>query len=188
LTSLLFTHEAQEVFRALYIAHHQAQCEIDPDSPLRGHFAKYDGLFASLALVHHLIRHTLGAPEVLSVPARVDDRTATAVHSFIEDYLRPHARKIYRHLGRDPGYDGAKRIARWILDNPDITSFTSRDISRKEWAGLTGRNETTGKDYLRAAFEHLDNVAGWVRTDEIPSGPRGGRPTTVYVINPKVAR
>jgi hypothetical protein len=186
---LRFTPEAQEVFRDWYIAHHQAQGEIDsPDSPLRGHYAKFDGLFAQLALVHHLIRHTLGEPEVLSVPARIDEHTATAVRSFIEDYLRPHAGKIYRHLGRDPGYEGAKRIARWILANPAITSFTARDISRMQWSGLTGRNETTGKDYLRAAFEHLDNVAGWVRTDQIPPGPRGGRPTTVYVINPRIAR
>jgi hypothetical protein len=185
---LHFTPEAQEVFRDWYTAHHQAQGEIDPDSPLRGHFAKYDGLFAQLALIHHLLRHALGDPEVLSVPARVDHCTATAVRSFIEDYLRPHARKIYRHLGRDPGYEGAKRIARWILADPAITSFTAREISRKQWAGLTGRDENSGKDYLRAALYHLDNVAGWVRTDETPPGPRGGRPTTVCVINPRIAR
>jgi hypothetical protein len=183
---LRFAPEAQEVFRDWYIAHQHAQDALDYDySPLRGHFAKYDGLFAQLALVHHLIRHTL---RELVVPALVDEQTALAVRSFIEDYLRPHARKIYRHLGRDPGYDGARRIARWILDNPDITSFTARDISRKQWAGLTGRNVDTGKDHLRAALEHLDTVAGWVRTDEIPAGPRGGRSKFLYVINPRIAR
>jgi hypothetical protein len=186
---LRFTPEAQAIFRDWYIGHHQAQDGLDHDySPLRGHFAKYDGLFAQLALVHHLLRHTLGDPEVLSVPARVDAQTALAVRSFIEDYLRPHARKIYRHLGRDPGYAGAKRIAQWLLDCPDVTSFVRSDISRKEWAGLTGRNEDTGKDYLRAALDHLEGVAGWVRAEEIPAGPRGGRPTTVYLVNPRIAR
>ncbi len=180
-----FTPEGHDIFRDWYIAHHQAQDALDRDASLKGHFAKFDGLFASLALVHHLIRHTLGKS---IEPARVDAITAIAVRGFIDDYLRPHARKIYRHLGRDPGFDGAKRIAQWILDSPDITSFTAREISRKQWAGLTGRDENTGKNYLRAALEHLDNVAGWVRAEEIPAGPHGGRPTTVYHVNPRIAR
>jgi hypothetical protein len=51
--------------------------------------------------------------------------------------------------------DPADHLAQGILDNPAITSFSSRDINQKQWAGLTGRNETTGKNYLRAALEHL---------------------------------
>ena len=180
---LRFTPEAQDIFRDWYIAHHQAQDDLDRAAPLKGHFAKFDGLFASLALVHHLISYTLG--EVVE-PARVDAITATAVRDFIDGYLRPHARKIYLHLGRDPGFEGAKRIAQWIVEN-QITCFTAREISRKQWAGLTGRDENTGKDFLRAAIEHLDNVAGWVR-GEAHTGPKGGRPTTVYLVNPRIAR
>jgi hypothetical protein len=182
---LRFTPEAQEIFRDWYIAHQRALDEIERATPLKGHFAKFDGLFATLALVHHLTRHTLGEPVE---PARVDAITAIAVRRFIDDYLRPHARKIYRHLGRDPGFDGAKKIARWILENPGITSFTAREISRKQWGGLTGRDENTGKNYLRAALEHLDNVAGWARAKEAPAGPDGGRPTLVYHINPRIDR
>jgi hypothetical protein len=182
---LRFTPEGEHVFRDWYIAHQRALDELDRNAPLKGHFSKFDGLFASLALVHHLIRYTLGEPVE---PARVDEHTALAVRSFIDDYLRPHARKIYRHLGRDPGFDGAKRIAQWILDNPDITSFMRSEITHKEWAGLTGKDENTGKDFLRAALDYLDNVAGWVRAEEVPSGPRGGRPGMLYHINPRIVR
>ena len=182
---LRFTPEAQKVFREWFIRHHEAQQVLEPDAQIRGHFAKYDGLFASLALVHHLLRYVQNEKVE---PAGVDEATAIAVHDFIEAYLRPHAVKIYRHLGHDPGYQGARRIARWLVENPAVTRFTARDISRKQWAGLTGRNETTGKDYLRAALDHLDNVAGWVRAEEVPAGPRGGRPTTVYIVNPNIKR
>jgi len=182
---LRFTPKAQDIFRDWYLAHHQALEELGRGAPLKGHFAKFDGLFASLALVHHLIRYTLGEP---IEPARIDEHTALAVRGFIDDYLRPHARKIYRHLGRDPGFDGAKRIAEWILDNPNVVSFKRSEISRREWAGLTGRDENTGKDYLRAALDYLENVAGWVRAEQIPTGPRGGAPATVYHVNPRIAR
>lgn len=180
---LRFAPEAQEVFHDWYLQHHQAQQALEPEAQIKGHFAKYDGLFARLALVHHLLRHVQGEPVE---PAMIDAVTARAVRRFVDGYLRPHARKVYGHLGRDPGYSGAKKIGQWLIDNPDITSFTAREISRKQWAGLTGRDENTGKDYLRAALAHLDNVAGWVRAEEIPTGPQGGRPTVCYAVNPKI--
>lgn len=183
--ALRFTPEGHEVFRDWYVAHHEAQAALDSEAQIKGHFAKYDGLFARLALVHHLLRH---AQDEAVEPACVDAVTARAVRRFIDGYLRPHARKIYGHLGRDPGYDGARRIAKWLLDDLAITSFTARDVSQKGWSGLTGRNEDTGRNYLRAALDHLDHVAGWVRgvdnSDAIAM--LGGRPTTVYYVNPKI--
>lgn len=183
--SLRFTPEAQAIFQAWYAAHHQEQGELDDDAALKGHFAKYDGLFASLALVHHLLRYAQGERVE---PARVDAITAMAVRDFIDGYLRLHARKIYRHLARDPGFAGAKRIAQWIVKTPDIISFTAREVSRKQWAGLTGRDENTGKDYLRASLQHLENVVGWIRAEEVPASGRGGRPTVVYHVNPRIGR
>lgn len=180
---LRFTPEAQIVFHDWFLEHHQAQQALEPEAQIKGHFAKYDGLFVRLALVHHLLRYTQGEPVE---PATADVNTARAVRRFIEGYLRPHARKVYGHLGHDPGYAGAKKIGQWLIDNPGITSFTAREISRKQWAGLTGRDENTGKDYLRASLAHLDNVAGWVRAEEVPTGPQGGRPTVSYDVNPKI--
>jgi hypothetical protein len=138
-----FTPEALAIFREWYLDHHRELEDIDPTDPLKGHFSKYDGLFARLAIVRHLIRYVLD-PSGLE-PARVDDYTAIAVRDFVDGYLRLHARKIYRRLGRGTAYHGARKIAQWIIENPDMTVFTARDVSRKEWSGLTGRDENTGR-------------------------------------------
>ena len=172
-----FTPEAQAVFREWYVDHHAALGAMEPGDPLKGHFHKYDGLFARLALVHHLVRYVLGERNEL---ARVDHCTATAVRDFIDNYLRPHAEKIYRHLGRGTAYHGAQKIARWIASHPTLASFTTRDISRKEWSGLTE------PDQIDAALKSLEDVAGWIRGEEIRAGPKGGRPTKTFLVNPKV--
>jgi hypothetical protein len=172
-----FTPEAQAVFVEWYLGHHAALEAMEPGDPLKGHFHKYDGLFARLALVHHLIRYVLGEPVE---PARVDYHSATRVRDFIDNYLRCHARKIYRHLGRGTAYHGAKKIAQWLMADRTIKHFTARDVSRKEWGGLTE------PDHVDAALNYLENVAGWIRGEEIAPGSRGGRPTKSYLLNPKV--
>jgi Protein of unknown function (DUF3987) len=178
-----FTEEAQEIFRDWYITHNHELAARERGEPLQAHFAKYDGLFACLSLVRHLICWALGLPVELS---RIDAETANAVRSFIDDYLRPHAKKIYGHIDRDSAYQGARRIAKWIAAETDVTHFTARDISRKQWSGLTGKDEITGKDHLGAALRYLEDVAGWLRSEERPTGPKGGRPTIRFVINPLV--
>jgi hypothetical protein len=172
-----FTPEGQAVFREWYLDHHAELGAMEPGDPLKGHYHKYDGLFARLSLVHHLIRYVLDEPVE---PTRVDHHTASAVRDFIDNYLRCHARKIYRHLGRGTAYHGAKKIGRWLAADRTITSFTARDVGRKEWGGLTE------PDHVDAALNYLENVAGWVRGEEIAPGPRGGRTTKSYPLNPKV--
>ena len=158
------------VFQEWFVAHHRRLESIEPGEPIKNHLTKYDGLFARLAVVHHLIRRALGER---GEAARVDEITAAAVRGFIDDYLWPHACRIYQHLDRATGYQGACRIAKWIVESPNYTCFCARDISRKEWRGLTGRDEATGRDYLRAALEYLENVAGWIRAEDIPAGAKG---------------
>jgi hypothetical protein len=114
-----FTPEGQAVFREWYLDHHAELGEMEPGDPLKGHYHKYDGLFARLSLVHHLIRYVLDEPVE---PTRVDHHTASAVRDFIDNYLRCHARKIYRHLGRGTAYHGAKKIGRWLAADRTIRS------------------------------------------------------------------
>jgi putative DNA primase/helicase len=144
---------------------------------LRAHLGKYPGLFARLAAVHHLIRYVLGNA---SSPLLVDAATATAVENFIDGYLEPHARRIYRHLGQDPARSGARRIAQWIVKNRKLISFAARDVRQKDWSGLTTQ------DSVNVALDYLENVAGWVRCRSDLPGPKGGRASTRYLINPKV--
>lgn len=176
---LRFTPGGAEVFREWWGAHQIMMTTLDPDNPLVGHFAKFDGLFARLSLVHHLIRHAADEPVE---PAAIDAVTAVAVRDLIDNYLRPHAIKIYQLLGRGTAYHGAQRVAQWIASDRTMTSFLARDVVRKQWTGLTETRE------VKAALEYLENAAAWISTEEIPAGPRGGRPTTIYQVNPKVRK
>jgi putative DNA primase/helicase len=174
-----FDDTGQELFIDWYIRNQKHVRKDKEPASLTAHFSKYAGLFPRLAIIHHLIRHALN--EVAS-PLLVDAETAAAVEGFIDEYLEPHARRIHRHLGADPLRDNARRIATWIVENPTMTTFKARDIRRKEWSGLTAQDD------VNKALDYLENVAGWVRCATDLPGPKGGRPSSTYRINPMVQR
>ena len=113
-------------------------------------------------------------------PALADVTTASATKAFIDDYLRPHARRIYRHFGGDSSREGARRIAEWIRSEGH-ECFTRREIERKQWSGLTKRDD------VDAALEALEN-GHWIFAPQQVSSTTGGRPTTRYQVNPKALR
>jgi hypothetical protein len=175
--ALRFDQPAQQIFTEWYTKN---QCRIRQGTESRGylmHLSKYAGLFARLAIVHHLIRFVL---DDTSYPALVDETTAGDVKSFIDDYLEPHARRIHQHLSSAPALQAARHIAQWIINTPAMTAFTAREIRRKAWVGLTSQDD------VNSALDYLANVVGWIApTTDLP-GPRGGRPTTRYLVNPLV--
>jgi hypothetical protein len=177
--ALRFDADAQNIFVEWYTKNQLRLRGGGEPEGFIAHLSKYAGLFARLAVVHHLIRHVLGKT---SSPTLVTAHTAGAVESFIDDYLEPHARRIYRHLGNNPIHDNARRIAQWITDTPDLTQFSARDVRRKSWSGLTSQDD------VNLALDYLENVAGWVRCTANLPGAKGGRPSTRYVVNPLVRR
>jgi hypothetical protein len=130
-------------------------------------------------IIHHLLRYVQGNAHS---PTLVDDASAAAVEGFLNDYLEQHARRIYRHLGQDPARKGARRIAEWIAAGRAPQTFTARNIRQMDWSGLTEAG------CVNLSLDHLENVAGWIRGHEDRSGPKGGRPTVRYEINPRVIR
>ena len=132
--ALRFDHEAQPIFVKWYTENQRRIRKDKEADAFTSHLSKYAGLFARLGIVHHLIRCVLGEAQS---PTLVDVTTATAVWTFIDEYLEPHARRKYRHLGADPARAGARRIAQWLRDNPGVGQFTARDIKQKDWSGLT---------------------------------------------------
>lgn len=172
---LRFDDPAQQIFREWYTKIQLRLRSREGESAFRAHLGKYPGLFARLAIVHHLVRHV--QKDVTSL-LLVDDRTASAVEEFIDEYLEPHARRIYRHLGQDPAHRGAQRIAGWIMSEPSLQVFTARMVRQKDWSGLTSH------DSVNLALDYLENVAGWLRCEDDLPGPKGGRPTTRYHVNP----
>jgi hypothetical protein len=174
-----FDDAAQEIFIDWYTRNQKHVRGDKEPASLTAHFSKYAGLFPRLAIVHHLLRRALNeAPS----PGLVDAETAAAVESFIDKYLEPHARRIHRHLGGDSLRDNARRIAAWLVENPTMMTFKAREIRRKQWSGLTEQDD------VNKALDYLENVAGWVRCATDLAGPRGGRPSSTYRINPMVQR
>jgi Protein of unknown function (DUF3987) len=172
-----FDDEAQSIFVDWYTKNQLRLRHNEEPRGFNAHLSKYAGLFARLAIVHHLIRHVL---DETASPVLVDAHTASAVETFIDDYLEHHARRIYQHLGGNQIRDGARRIAQWIVETPDLTQFTAREVRRNEWSGLAGQDE------VNLALDFLENVAGWIRCTTNLPGPKGGRPSSQYLINPRV--
>jgi len=172
--ALRFDDEAQAIFVNWYTTNQQ-RIRGNENPAFLAHLGKYAGLFARLAIGHHLIRHVVGDT---ASPVLVDAITAGTVQTFIDEYLEPHARRIYRHLGADPARQGAQRIAQWLFESREITQFTARDIRQKDWSGLTSQED------VNRALDYLENNASWIRCTDAATTARGGRPTSRYLINP----
>lgn len=92
-------------------------------------------------------------------------------------YLESHARRCYA-LVADKGFRAAQTLANKIKQGKLNDGFTMRDIYRQQWRNLSS-NES-----VNPAIDWLESE-GWIkpyRQNDI------GRPTTKYLINPKVKK
>jgi hypothetical protein len=91
-------------------------------------------------------------------------------------YLEAHARRVYQSVTDGATVSAgllAAKLKAGALPNP----FVARDIRRKGWAGLKGREEIEGA---------LDLLVGlhWIAPELVLPKDNGGRPTTRYDVNP----
>jgi hypothetical protein len=167
---LRFGDDAQEFFYG-WLSGLEAKLRGDEPPAIESHLAKYRSLMPSLALHCHVVEVLGGAPAgpVSLLPGR---RAAAWC-----DVMEEHARRIYQ-AATDGDMQPARTLAGRMtkgLPGP----FTTRDVQKKGWSGLTDTDEI--ERALGVLEEH-----GWVRGVEYPSGERGGRPTVKYHINPAV--
>lgn len=136
---------------------------------LEGHFAKYRKLVPVLALVNH----------VADEPgrARVSLEALTRALAFVT-YLESHAKRVYG-AGVLAEVVAAKAILKHIKKGDLTDGFNARDIQRKQWSNLSE------KDHIAVGLNLLVDL-NYLTTQERPTGEKGGRPCTVYVINPKL--
>jgi hypothetical protein len=142
---------------------------------LEGHLAKYKKLVPSLALIWHLASGGKG---------RVSAEAVTKALAWAE-YLEGHAVRIYGSVTQ-PAVDAANAIIGKIksgkLGNANaegIICFKKRDITGRGWSGLMDRGE------VERALDLL-NERAWLEVEDIKPGNLGGRPTTLFKLNPKV--
>lgn len=134
---------------------------------LAAHLSKYRGLIPRLALICHLANG--GSGPVSMEAAQQAWRWA--------DYLESHARRAYAALSLDNA-EAARAIWRKVANGSLPSPFTPRDIQRKGWSGLTG------KDRIASGLDALVD-ADWLAASTIETG---GRPSIQYVPNPKAMK
>jgi hypothetical protein len=128
------------------------------------HLSKYRGLIPRLALVSHLASGGSGPVSVRAMSAALD----------WSEYLEAHAARAFASTAIDDA-SAARAIWRRIKRGDLKSPFTPRDIYRHCWSGLL---ET---DRVEAGLAVLTEC-GWIRAETLNTG---GRPSTIYHVNPR---
>jgi putative DNA primase/helicase len=161
-----FDPDAQAMYEAWLVPLMNRQRFSDENPALITHFTKYQSLMPQLALVLEIGRNP-GADYVTA------ESTELALR-WVTEYLDKHAKRVYS-LPRAGG-ESAYVLAVAIQERKLGSHFTTRDVRQKHWRRLASDGEIN--DAIDALTEW-----GWLRVAEA-SGV--GRPTTKYVINPKL--
>jgi hypothetical protein len=98
------------------------------------------------------------------------------------DCLESHARRIYSSI-TTPQLRAAREAANRILKRHVGKDgwFGVRDVYLKGWSGLDT------PESVKSAVEILED-AGWIVQEQEKGGPRGGRPSVKFLVNPLVFR
>jgi hypothetical protein len=120
-----FSPEAWKLFFDWH-NHLKKRPEAKREDGFSSHINKYPSLFGRLCLVFHFLKHGAKAPDLVSL------ETAKAVRRLINEFLEPHARRLYGIVHANALDPGARRIASWIREEGRET-FSPRDIHRKCW-------------------------------------------------------
>jgi hypothetical protein len=170
--TLHFAPEAQTFFNA-WLARHVQKLERETNPGKQSHLAKYKGAFPKIGALLQLI-DLAAAPGMLSGTHLVDIEHAKMAADILV-YLELHMHRVYDCI-KSPLQIAEEALAKHIAAGDLKDLFTLRDIERKHWSGLDdGRINKDALDTLEEKH--------WVRYGEVV-GPKGGRPTVKWTINP----
>ena len=163
---LRFDDAAQEMFDAWREVLEPRLRSGDEHPAIESHLAKYRSLVPSLALLIHLADEPYGGP----VTAESLQRALNWAR-----YLESHARRIYGAISQGSTVS-ANALARKIQDGTLQDGFTLRDVYRPAWSGLSDRTDADAA--VNVLIDH-----DWLSEETLKTG---GKPKTVYRINPAV--
>jgi putative DNA primase/helicase len=162
---LRFCDRAQEFFDQ-WRAELEPRLRNDSEHPaMESHLAKYRSLIPSLALLIHLAEGGQG-------PIGLEPLQRAIAWA---RYLESHARRVYDSMA-NPSAASARVLAKKLLAGELQDGFALRDVYRPCWSGLTEKEDAM------AAVELLIDL-NWLQA---VTEPTGGRPKTIYFINPKI--
>jgi Protein of unknown function (DUF3987) len=167
---LRFDDEAQEIFDEWRMKLEGRLRSTDLHPALESHLAKYRKLVPSLALICALA----------DGGTRAIDGAAVLRALAFADYLESHARRCYA-AGSEPETAAAKAILSRIRKGDLADGFTCRDVHRRGWSNLSE------PDQVQSGLNLLVDC-DWLAAEPSALGSAGGRPKTVYRINPKAGR
>jgi hypothetical protein len=172
-TFLRYAPEAQELFYAWLTELEIQKLRGTTMEPMMAeHLGKYRKLMPSLSLIFHLIDAASGMDVGNGVSLQAAERAAAWC-----EYLESHARRIYGLVESLP-IKAATILAARVKKKALGTSFTVRDVYRRQWSFLTD------KDIAQAACDILVD-AGWLR-ESVTESSFGQRGKTDYLVNPKL--
>jgi putative DNA primase/helicase len=172
-----FTPEAQSLF---YDWWSELESKVRSESGFHpamvAHLSKYRSLMPSLALLFELADLT-SSGTMIGEALAVSLEHAMQAAAFCE-YLESHARRVYSCI-ISPETRAARNLARHIRSRDLSREFKTRDVYLKGWGGLDN------PERARTALAILED-AGWVRRIESLASATGGRPSELWIVNPKV--
>jgi putative DNA primase/helicase len=154
----------------------RGECGLQP--AIVAHLSKYRSLMPSLAGLFELTdRAALGGEleEKITVSLEQTQRAAAFC-----DYFESHAHRVYTCVV-SPECRAARELARHIQSGDLANIFKTRDAYLKGWSGLDT------PERVRGALALLED-SGWVLQAESKSSASGGRPSELWLVNPKVVR
>jgi putative DNA primase/helicase len=143
---------------------HRLRSDEESDAFL-AHLGKYRSLIPTLSLIFHLADSDDGEVSALSLNRAIG----------WSRYLESHARRLYGAM-TGSHHGPAKALAKRIINGDLSDGFTLREVYQPHWSQLDCRDE---------AQEAVDVLTAlhWLRSVELRTG---GRPTTVYCMNPRI--
>jgi putative DNA primase/helicase len=136
----------------------------DEHPAMVAHLAKYPGLAAKLALLSHLADGKSGSVDVESTERAL---------GWVE-YLETHAARAYRSVAQAQMVSAAALLHRIRKRDVEL-KFRARDVYQKAWAHLATAELATQAMRILVDYDYL-------RAEDKDTG---GRPTTIYTVNPK---
>ncbi len=133
---------------------------------LESHFSKYRKLFPSIALLLALADDVKG-----DIPVKYAEKAKAWC-----EYLASHSNRIY-NAGIGSQVDAAKAIARRIKKKDLEDGFTSREVYRRHWVGLS--DQSLVLDGIQVLVDHH-----WLKPKLAEKLSNRGLQKTIYSINP----
>lgn len=172
-----FAEDAAGIFERWMIGHHH-ETEAT-GGKLAGHYGKYKGIVARLALTLEFLWWSVGADENEPCPETVTAAAVAGAIRLVEDYFKPMARRCYGDAALPMKERHGATLARWIMAQRTgkPNAINTREIYRS--AGLPGLRDN--EQVAEAAAFLVE--AGWLRL-ATRRGP--GRPAGDYDVNPRL--